>query len=81
MFNSYVVLNFKSNSSHTYYASLEQATETRVPVSVCRSNAVQLRSTMSIIILGALHSHYIPGESCESIAMLGALVIAELKAK
>jgi len=36
---------------------------------------------MSIIILGALHSHYIPGESCESIAMLGALVIAELKAK
>lgn len=41
---------------------------------------------MRIIILNTLHSHYIPGQSAESIAMPGVLAIAvqglaELKAK
>lgn len=51
-----------------------------------KDSAVQLRSTMRIIILNTLHSHYIPGQSAESIAMPGVLAIAvqglaELKAK
>lgn len=37
---------------------------------------MQLRSMMCIIILDMLQSLYIPGQSSESTAMLGVLVIA-----